>query len=259
MKLRLLLILACISPVSLLAQERVKCEANVNGFKIHTVYIIGSQPNGVAWAYKHIGEATCLTPVTDPTKADAILEIVPNGIPSPAPGTPRDAPLSISCSSSGGSSTCLDSDGNELTVDCGRNGCISYYGPSPALLVLHSLKEWANNAWYQSEARLFTQDHKLIWKSEDQKGHFPDLWPDKLLLGTNTPHAECRKPRMGYKNFRQWSSEHCGVDFDPLVSIDLKLEARKAEAAAKLSAQAEMKLNAEEAARQQAASKPNQP
>ena len=41
------------------------CEANINGFKIHTVYIMGDQYNGVVWAYEHIGEETCLTPTND--------------------------------------------------------------------------------------------------------------------------------------------------------------------------------------------------
>ena len=58
----LVLLLSC----SLYAQERIKCQASVNGLKIKTVYITGSQFNGVAWAYKHLSEETCLTPVLDP-------------------------------------------------------------------------------------------------------------------------------------------------------------------------------------------------
>ena len=63
-----------LAPGGIMAQA--KCEANIHGFKIHAVYVMGSQPNGVAWAYKHISEETCLTPVTDPSKADAILVLL---------------------------------------------------------------------------------------------------------------------------------------------------------------------------------------
>ena len=66
-----LLVFGC----AVLSYAEVKCEANINGFKIHTVYIMGGQYNGVVWAYKHIAEETCLTPSTDLSKADAILEV----------------------------------------------------------------------------------------------------------------------------------------------------------------------------------------
>jgi hypothetical protein len=238
------------------AQVQVKCEANVNGYRIKTVYITGSQYNSVVWAYKHIGEATCLTPVTDAAKADAILEVVPFVVDTPASATDGGS-LSVSCSSHGSSSSCLDSDGNELDVDCDRNGnCSSYYGPSAGVALLHAAGEWIRNGWEQAEARLYTPDHKLIWKSENQKSHFPDLWPDKLRNGTNSP--SCPRPTWTthyYKNFRQLASERCKVEFDPLVSIDIKANARTAQKQAaidqKQSEADEMKRNAQEAAAKQ--------
>ena len=59
MKLLLALLLST-SSLSVLAQAR--CEADIHGFKIRNVYIMGDQYNGVANAYKHLSEETCLTP-----------------------------------------------------------------------------------------------------------------------------------------------------------------------------------------------------
>jgi hypothetical protein len=260
MKTRILLFVAAltVAPGVSSAQTHVKCLASIDNFKIKTVYITGSQFNGVVWAYRHIAEETCLTPTLDPAKADAILEIVPNGS-APATDVQSDS-LSVSCISQGTSSSCLDSDGNEMDIDCdGYGNCSSYFGPSPGLALLHALGDWARNAWYQAEARLYTPDHKLIWKSENQKSHFPDLWPDKLRNGTNSP--PCKIPAAGsfarhkYKNYRNWGTIKCGIAFDPFASIDIKANARLAQkesgADQKAAETDEMKRNAQEAAAKQ--------
>jgi hypothetical protein len=253
MKKRVLLsLLLAVLATAAQAHALAKCEANVNGYRISTVYVAGNHYNGVVWAYKHLSEETCLTPVTDPSKADAILEIVNNPMPDRGPSDY----LSVSCSSGLSSTSCLDSDGNELTVDCDRRGnCSSYYGPSPGVALGHALSEWVHNASYQGEARLYTRDHKLIWKSENQKGHGPHeaLWYDKLKLGTLAP--PCQMPGAWgwskYKNFRHWGTVSCGLDFDPLVVVDVKAEARHAIVAQKQSEADEMKRNAQEAAAKQ--------
>lgn len=235
------------------AQPPVKCEASLNGYRMHTVYITGNHFNGVAWAYKHISEATCLTPVTDEAKADAILEVISNK-------TPRhdDAadPLTVTCTSSLNSSSCLDSSGNELTVDCDRNGnCSSYYGPSLASAVGGALHAWVMSAWYESEVKLYTPDHKILWKSDGIKGqHWYDGWADKLREATfTTLPADCKTPagKSTDDHFRKWVSEKCGVTFDPLVSIDIKANARLAAKNAKTEEADEMKRNAVEAAAKQ--------
>jgi hypothetical protein len=240
------------------AQAPIKCEALINGYKVHSVYIIGTHFNGVVWAYKHIGEATCLTPVTDATKADAILDIYPNGgspavLPSDAKAAAGEAPSFVSCHSSGGSSSCLDDQGNELTVSCDGNGnCSSYYGPSLTHVVGQVLYAWVSSAWYQSEAKLYTPDHKLLWKSEGTKGqHWYDFWTEKLREATFP--IDCKIPAgNGTENhFRKWASEKCNVEFAPLVSIDIKANAQLAAKNQKQDEVDEMKRNAAEAAQKQ--------
>jgi hypothetical protein len=232
------------------APHNVKCEASINGFKIRTVYIMGDQYNGVVWAYKHIAEETCLTPTTDLSKADAILEVHRTW----TPGSPADkAPLSISCTSTSNSTACSDSTGNELTVDCRGGVCNSYYGPSLYSAVSTAFDAWISTRWSESDARLFTVDHKLLWKSEDQKGDWAGaLWPDKVRLGTNSPVCKVGAwSRSKYKNFRHWASMTCSVEFDPLVSIDLKLLSRQAAEKQKQNSTDEMQQNAREAAAKQ--------
>jgi len=244
--LSILLAFVCVAH----SQERVKCGASINGFQIKTVYITGNHFPGVAWAYKHIADATCLTPVTDPAKADAVLEISANALPD----SESSGPLTVTCSSRQGVSSCVDSDGNELDLDCDRAGnCSSYYGPSIASATHSLIDLWISSAWYQSEARLYTADHKLIWKSDRLKGnHWYDLWPDKLR--ESTFRLDCRIPagKGDGEHFRKWATEKCGVDFDPLVSIDIKANARLARANQKQAEADEMKRNAEEAAVKQA-------
>jgi len=211
---------------AVLSRGQIKCEANINGFEIHTVYIMGDQYNGVVWAYEHIGEETCLTPTTDLSKADAILEVHRIWIPGSKADT---TPLNVSCSSIRNSTVCSDSTGNELTVDCTGGVCTSYYGPSLYSALSSAFHEWISTRWYESDARLYTVDHKLLWKSEDQRGDWLGAgWPDKVRLGTNAPVCKVgRMSRSKYKTFRHWATERCGVEFDPLVTIDLKYRIAK--------------------------------
>lgn len=58
------------------AFAQVHCAADIDGYKIHTVYVMGTSYKAVAWAYKHLSDESCLTPVTSMDKADAILELV---------------------------------------------------------------------------------------------------------------------------------------------------------------------------------------
>ncbi len=241
------------------ASAQKKCTAAIYGYQIKTVYVTGDQYNAVVWAYKHLSEETCMTPVTDASKADAILETI-NTNRKPTGQSPNE-PLTVTCSSSAGSSTCIDSNGNEMDIACdSRGNCSSYFGPSPGMAVVNALNNWISNAWYQAEVNLYTPDHKLIWTSVGQKGAaWHDLWPDKLREATGSP--VCPRNAFSahrYKNYRQWASERCGVVFDPLVSIDIKAIARRSakEASANQmqAAADEMKHNAEKAAAKQ---KPN--
>ena len=166
MKRTLVLAVLMMFGLAAISHAQVRCEANINGFKIHTVYIMGDQYNGVAWAYKHIAEETCLTPTTDINKADAILEVHRIWTPGSRAET---APLTVSCSSNKCSTVCSDSTGNQLTVDCSGGACTSYYGPSLTTAVAGAFNAWMSTRWYQSDARLYTPDHKILWKSESQK------------------------------------------------------------------------------------------
>jgi hypothetical protein len=237
---------------SAVASAQTKCEASLNGYRIRTVYITGNQFNAVVWAYKHLSDETCMTPTTDPAAADAILETVDRH-QSDTQQASKTGALTVTCSSSAGSSSCIDSAGNELDVNCDHQGnCSSYYGPSPGVAVLNSIGEWLRNASYQAEVKLYTSDHKLIWKSETQKGWL--LWYEKLREATGSP--ACPRSAFStrrYKNYRQWASEQCRVVFDPLVAIDIKANSRIAARDQKQAEADEMKRNAEEAAAKQKA------
>ncbi len=261
-----LLVFALVAPLfAAVASAQSRCDASINGYHIRTVYITGSQYNGVAWAYKHIAEASCLVPTTDLSKADAILDIVSNTAPnSAADSEGQSDSIVVTCSSGIGSSSCIDSDGNELDTLCdGAGNCSSYYGPSPVAAALHGLAGWARGAWYQSEAILYTPDKKIIWRSDAQKGAtWHDLWPDKLREGTGSP--VCARNAFSahrFKNYRQWASERCGVVFQPLVSIDIRANSRiaaKQNAVIEKQAQADdMRRNAQRAAAKQAQSASN--
>lgn len=208
-----------------------KCEASINGAKIQKVYIIGDQYEAVLWAYKHLAEETCLTPTTDPGKADAILELQP----LPPSGSPAyDTSANVTCTTSNGSTQCIDSTGNELSVDCSKGGCESTYGPNPYTAMASSTDAFLSTSWYEADATLYTVDYKPLWNSQDQKGDWPGAgWVDKVRLGTNSPVCKVGTwSRAKYKNFRYWASTTCGVEFDPLVSIDIKLREKRAAAKA---------------------------
>jgi len=253
MKMRMLIAFALLLVTT--AHAQVKCEADLHGFKIHAIYIVGSQSNAVVWAYKHIAEATCLTPTLDPSKADAILDLEP-AISGRAEESSQ-TPLTVTCSSSPGSSVCVDSDGNEMDTICDRAGnCTSSYGPSMASAIGGLVGAWVRNSWYQTNAFLFTKDHKLLWKSEGYKGlHWYELWPD--LLRDATFIGPCNVPASKTKNrYREYASEKCGVKFDPLASIDLKLLDRQTAEQQKLGQKDEMLRNAQDAAAKQNQAQP---
>jgi hypothetical protein len=199
------------------------CEASVDGIKIRNVYIVGDQYDGVVWAYKHLAEETCLTPTTDPDKADAILQVYRFW----TPGSSSPGPVSISCSATRNSRRCTDSIGNELRVDCQGGVCNSYYGPSLYGAISQAFSEWLSKKWYESDVALYTKSGRLLWSSVEQKGSWVDLWPDKLRDGTNSPVCKKSMPgswsRHKYRTYRQRASHKCQVEFDPLVSIDLEL------------------------------------
>jgi len=252
MKRLALLVLFEISAFVCPIYAQTKCEANIGGFKFNNVYIMGDHYSAVVWAYKHIAEETCLTPVQDIAKADAILELYSTDVPR---SQPHDATqVSVVCSSNSNTSTCTDSDGNLMTTSCNANGCSSYYGPDPAHEIGQAISSWIANASYQGEARIFTVDHKLLWRSTDQKG--ATLWSDKIRLGTNSPGCEGRnwsvmKDARKYKNYRGWASEKCGIEMPSFVSIDLKLQSKQDAAAAKEQEKQQMIENAKDAAAKQ--------
>ena len=205
------------------------CQASINSFNVHTVYITGDQYNAVAWGYKHLSEESCLTPVQDISKADAILDLYN---PTPGVSTPKTDPITVSCSDSRASSVCTDSNGNVLTTTCSVSGCSSYYGPNPLHLVGQAAIARIANSNLAAEARLYTVDHKLLWQSTDQHGdHIGSTWADKLRLGTNSPMCHVGlSQRHDYKTYRHWASVKCGVVCDPPVDIDLKLQAKESAA-----------------------------
>jgi hypothetical protein len=231
-----------------------KCEANINGFKIHNVFIAGDHRNGVIWAYKHLAEETCLTPTTNLSEADAILEVSSLNLEEKSQLRNADASFTVSCRSQGTSSYCSDSAGNALSTSCNASGyCTSSYGPGPYQVVGDLLHHWIDTRPTIADARLYTTDHKLLWDSKHQKGDWMGaIWPDLVRLGTNSPVCKCGSfQRSKYKNFRHWASERCGVEFDPLVSIDMKLREKQAAEQQKQDAANELVENAREAARKQ--------
>ena len=141
-----------------------------------------------------------------------------------------------------------------MTTSCSAGSCSSYYGPNPAHVLGQALLAKIENSNSAAEARLYTPDKKLLWKSADQKGdHVGSIWADKLRLGTNSP--ECKVgawSRHSYKTYRHWASTHCSVQFPSAVSIDLKMLAKANQVHVEAAAQKQMVDNAEAAARKQA-------
>jgi hypothetical protein len=250
----LLVCFLLLSASLLSAQNGPKCEASLHGFEISTVYVVGHQYNAVAWAYKHIAEATCLTPVLDPAKADAILDLEP--ATAGRANESSQEPLTVTCSSSSGSSICVDSDGNEMDTTCDRVGnCTSSYGPSLASGIGDLLRAWVESSWYAANAFLYTADHKLLWRSTDQKGDWLGAqWPDLVRLGTGSPTCKVGAwQRSSFKNYRHWASEHCSVQFAPFVSIDLRIKTKQKASAQQDREKQQMIDNAKDAAAKQKA------
>jgi hypothetical protein len=253
MKIGLVFLILMMIPRCLSGQAKPGsvCEANINGFKIHKVYVMGPQYNSVAWAYKHLADETCLTPVTDLQKADAILELEP--LPSGAGEVSADTPVSVSCTSTANSNSCVDSTGNVLSVTCSGSNCSSYYGPDPTQVAAKGLLNLIESAWYMATAQIYTVDHKLLWRSSDtKKDWFGAQWSDLVRLGTNSPVCKVGYfQRPDYKTFRHWASTKCGVEFDPPISIDLKLLTKQAAVQDRQNEKDEMVRNAREAATKQ--------
>jgi len=204
--------------------SKAKCEASINGAKIRNIYIMGNQYEGVAWAYKHISQETCMTPTTDISKADAVLDIEPF---STTPGAPAyDTAANVNCTTSNGITQCTDSFGNQLAVDCSRGGCVGTYGPNPFSTMASGFDALMGTNWMDADASIYAAaDNKLLWSSRDQRGDwYGATWMDKVRLGTNSPACKVDTWRGSkYKNYRYWASTTCGVEFDPLVSIDIKI------------------------------------
>ena len=75
---------------------------------------------------------------------------------------------------------------------------------------------------------------------------------DKVRLGTNSP--VCKVGRESFKVQKlspYWASMTCGVEFDPLVSIDIKLLDRQAAEKLRQDEKDEMLQNAREAVAKQ--------
>jgi hypothetical protein len=90
---------------------------------IRKVYVTGLNFGQVEWAYKNFADhkASCVTPVSTPEEADAILTIEPRY----SSDVKRDSgPYWVNCTSSRSSTTCIDSTGFESTTscECGNNG-----------------------------------------------------------------------------------------------------------------------------------------
>jgi hypothetical protein len=251
MKIAALFVVCGLFAPSAFAQAH--CTADIDGYKIHTVYVMGTSYKAVAWAYKHLSDESCLTPVTSMDKADAILELV---LPEGAhPTSSPESALSVTCNSSAGDTQCLDSDGNEMDVSCDSAGnCSSYYGPSLIHAVGGLVTTMIESSVGAAEARIYTLDHKLVWKSELIKAKFPyTQWNDKIHMPPLAP--ACKMPNgwqaHDFKNFRHWASERCAIVFDPPISIDLKANRRTAEKTAKQDELEEMRHNAQNAAAKQ--------
>lgn len=140
-----------------------------------------------------------------------------------------------------------------MTVDCSHGSCSSYYGPDPTQVIEHALTDWILNSSSSAEARIYTVDHKLLWRSIDTKGDWPGaIWADKVRPSTNSPLCKCGSfQRPKYKNFRNCPTTKCGVEFAPVVSIDLKLESKQEATDAEQNDRAQMMKNAREAAANQ--------
>jgi len=169
------------------------------------VFVTGSQVHEIAWALKGDGlennlyKKTCMQPVADASKADAILDVELD--PKVARTTEKrirdrenavaTGSFWVSCSSDSRGSYCIDSTGYALETSCNAHGCSTYYGPDVAGTALQLIGD-ALSAWSEQRsawAFMFSaKDHKLIWKYE---GLGP--WHDDL-----TKYSECPKSAATY-------------------------------------------------------------
>jgi len=232
------------------ASAQTKCEASIHGYRINTVYITGPDYSAVAWTYKHLSDATCMTPVNNAAKADAILELFPPSVGSRAQSS---GPLTVSCESDPSGQSCIDSTGNEMDTECDASGdCSSYYGPSLVSAAGSLIDLWISSSWSQASARLYTPDYKLVWKSNGYKAkHWYYSWIDKLRQATFSATCKVRPVKLSDLHFRKVATKKCGVEFAPRVSIDIKKNARIAAKVQKQHELDQMKRNAEEAASRQ--------
>lgn len=181
------------------------------------VLVTGSQAHEIAWALTGDGlknnlyKKTCMQPVSDASKADAILDIELD--PKVSGNTEkridqrvqaRESALVsgnfwVSCKSDMRGSYCIDSTGYSLETSCNESGCSTYYGPNPTLTLVQMIGD-AITAWVERSAAwayLFsTKDHTLIWKYEGV-----GQWHDDLTKYSRCPRSAatygrtCKAPK----------------------------------------------------------------
>lgn len=177
------------------------------------VFVTGVQRHEIAWALKGNGlennlyKHTCMQPVTDASKADAILDVEPDpqieGMTEQRIRNRENAVASgnywVSCNSDLRGSYCIDSTGYALETSCDARGCSTYYGQEPVLPVLQLIgdalyaKIERSSAW----AYMFSaKDHKLLWKYEgDGAWHFDLAKYSECPKKAGTYGAACRNPK----------------------------------------------------------------
>ena len=164
------------------------------------VFVTGIQQHEIAWALKGEGldnnlyKNTCMQPVSDASKADAILDIELD--PEVAGNTERriqrrenaisSGDFWVRCNSDKHGSYCIDSAGYALETSCTDTGCSSYYGPDPGIALVRAVGD-VLTAWIEQSAGwayLYSaKDHSLIWKYEGNGQWHYDL----------TKYAQCPK------------------------------------------------------------------
>lgn len=149
------------------------------------VFVTGTQKREIAWALKGNGlknnlyRNTCQEPVSDPSNADAILDIeydekiIEEHAAAVTLKRRTDAQnYYVTCRSDAAGYVCVDSEGYELDTSCKGANCTSSYGPS-TYAVVDSLMQGLRNHIEKTMAwgYLFSvKDHKLLWKYESDTG-----------------------------------------------------------------------------------------
>jgi len=178
------------------------------------VFVTGTQTHEIAWALTGEGlnnnlyRNTCMQPVSDASKADAILDVeIDPKVAGATEARIRDRENAIvsgnywvSCSSNRNGSSCSDSTGNMLVTSCNTHGCSTYYGPNPLLVATNLLGD-AISAWAERSAGwgyLYdAKDHHLIWKYEGNGQWHADLATYsqcKKKAGQWGPYQHCKTP-----------------------------------------------------------------